>query len=130
MLGKRLRNLRIKKNISQKELADLVGVNRTTIGKYELKNVRPAYEILEKICRILNTTPEYLSGFDKKYSSPETKPKELLSFIKEENYTLYGKIVSDKDKERLSKLIELLYCYNDDKNKKTKNPKKKHNLDK
>ena len=64
MLGVKLKELRIKMNMSQQQLADLSGIDRTTIGKYELKNVRPSYEILEKICKALNTTPEYLTKFD------------------------------------------------------------------
>lgn len=109
MLGSRLKELRIRRKMSQQKLADMVGVNRTTIGKYELKNVRPAYEVLEKMCRVLHTTPEYLSGFDQIYPSHEEEPLELINFIREENYTLNGMPVTQKEKERLSKIIEVLY---------------------
>ncbi|TCS77270.1 helix-turn-helix domain-containing protein [Pectinatus cerevisiiphilus] len=109
MLGSRLKKLRMQRKMSQQKLADIVGVNRTTIGKYELKNVRPAYEVLEKICRALHTTPEYLSGFDQIYPTREEEPRELISFIKEENYTLNGMEVTQKEKRRLSKIIEALY---------------------
>ena len=117
MLGSRLKELCIKQRISQQKLADLIGVNRTTIGKYELKNVRPSYEVLEKICRILNTTPEYLSGSASSYPLHKENPPELINFIREADYTLYGSPISQKDKRHLSKIIEILYYDNDNREK-------------
>ncbi len=82
MLGSKLKELRLKKNMSQRQLADLSGIDRTTIGKYELKNVRPSYEILARICRVLGTTPEYLISSDSGCTRTEEKPTDLITFIK------------------------------------------------
>lgn len=124
MLGSRLKELRIKKNMSQQQLADLSGIDRTTIGKYELKNVRPSYEILERMCNVLDTTPEYLINSDiTNHTVCKEKPKELTSFIKEADYTLYGSPVSSEDKERISKIIEALYYDDTSKDKKKKRNK-------
>ena len=38
MRGDRLKILRVNKKISQQQLADVLGVDRTMIGKYEIKN--------------------------------------------------------------------------------------------
>ncbi len=123
MLGSRLKELRIKKNMSQQQLADLSGIDRTTIGKYELKNVRPSYEVLERMCNVLDTTPEYLINSDINHTSSKGKPKELINFLKDADYTLYGSPVSSKDKERISKIIEALYYDDTSKDKKRKRNK-------
>lgn len=100
--------------MSQQQLADLSGVNRTTIGKYELKNVHPSYEILERICHALNTTPEYFFNCDKNCTpyAYEEQSKELIDLIKEADYNLHGSPISIKDKGRLYKVIKALYYDN------------------
>lgn len=64
MRGDRLKEIRIKQGISQQKLADFLGVDRTTIGKYELKNVTPNTDVLKKMALFLNTTEIYLMGFE------------------------------------------------------------------
>lgn len=64
MRGDRLKEIRIKQGISQQKLADFLGVDRTTIGKYELKNVTPNTDVLKKMASFLNTTEIYLMGFE------------------------------------------------------------------
>lgn len=64
MRGDRLKYLREQKKLSQLELAKLLGVDRTMIGKYELKNNQPRKDVLEKMVEIFNVEPSYLMGFD------------------------------------------------------------------
>lgn len=128
MLGSKLKELRLSKNMSQRQLADLSGIDRTTIGKYELKNVRPSYEILERICRVLGTTPEYLTSSDSSCTKIKEKPTDLITFIKKANYTLYGSPASSKDKEHISKIIEALYYDDAFRNKKNNGTKLKRRI--
>ncbi len=72
MRGDRLKEIRIKQGISQQKLADFLGVDRTTIGKYELKNVTPNTDVLKKMASFLNTTEIYLMGFEE--SSQKKSP--------------------------------------------------------
>lgn len=60
-LGARLRALRMAKGLSQIELARAVGRHQTAIGPYERDEYAPPLEIIERIARVLDTTPEYLS---------------------------------------------------------------------
>ena len=112
MLGSRLKELRIKKNMSQQRLADLSDVDRTTISKYELKNVHPSYEVLDKICHALNIKPEYLTSPDNDYIKYKQKPMELIDLLKEADYTIQDYPVSLKVKKRISRMVEILF-YND-----------------
>ena len=42
------------KELTQRQLGDLVGVDVTTIGKYELNERRPSPEVAKKIAEVLD----------------------------------------------------------------------------
>lgn len=69
MRGDRLKYLRQQKKLNQFELAERLGIDRTMVGKYELKNSQPSKEILEKMATLFNVTPSYLMGFDESESN-------------------------------------------------------------
>lgn len=59
--GKKLRDLREAKNLTQQELADQVGVSLKTISRYETNESHPRYrEIYDKLAEVLDTTHDYL----------------------------------------------------------------------
>ena len=49
-----LRNLRVDKKMTQEDMAQQVGVDLTSIGKYELGIRRPTVETAKKIANILD----------------------------------------------------------------------------
>ena len=58
--GARLRSLRLAKELSQVELARLIGRHQTVIGPYERDEYEPPRDIVQKLAGVLDTTPEYL----------------------------------------------------------------------
>lgn len=79
-IGKRIKEIRISKNITQDELALKIGTTKQTIYKYENEIVTniPSQKI-ELISNALNTTPDYLMGWSDKstddlYSIPGINP--------------------------------------------------------
>ena len=56
----RLRQARTEKNISQQELAKLVGVHYTNIGRYERAEANPTTNVLNKLAQALDVTPDFL----------------------------------------------------------------------
>lgn len=60
--GKKLREQREVKKISQNELAKLIEAHHSAIGKYERDEVRPSIDVVVKIADVLNTTVGYLLG--------------------------------------------------------------------
>ena len=59
--GKKLRDLRKAKNLTQQELADQVGVSLKTISRYETNESHPRYrKIYDKLAEVLDTTHDYL----------------------------------------------------------------------
>lgn len=61
--GERLRQLRESKELSQKEVADLIGVARLTYVLYETGKSRPIRKIKE-LCTLFNVTADYILGND------------------------------------------------------------------
>lgn len=60
MFGVKLKKLRTDKKLTQKQLAKLIGVDRTSVGKYETKNVIPSIDILLNILKVFNCSLDYL----------------------------------------------------------------------
>lgn len=62
VLGKRLRDLRKEKNLTQQELADKVGVSKASISCYETGKKKPTYERLTELAFVLEVDVEYFLG--------------------------------------------------------------------
>lgn len=61
-VGKRIETLRKSKKISQEDLAEKVGVSRTTIYKWESGTSVPNYANMQALARALETTVSFLAG--------------------------------------------------------------------
>ncbi len=55
-----LKQLRMSKKLTQKQLAERLGVKRTTICMWETGNSSPSLEILKKIAQVLNCSIDEL----------------------------------------------------------------------
>ena len=60
--GERLRALRKQKNLTQKQLAAMIGVKNSIISFYEVGDRFPSPEILIKLSRALGVSTDYLLG--------------------------------------------------------------------
>ena len=58
--SKNLKTLRAKQRLSQKELADQLHVERSTVSGWETKDRVPDVEILIKLAAVLETTVDVL----------------------------------------------------------------------
>ena len=58
----RFKNERISNGITQKDLSEILGVDRTSISKYENGKQLPEVPILEKISDYFNVSTDYLLG--------------------------------------------------------------------
>ena len=57
-----LRQLMASQNLSQQKLADILGVNQTTVSQWLLGNKKPTYDNIMLIYRKFNITPNELFG--------------------------------------------------------------------
>jgi HTH-type transcriptional regulator, competence development regulator len=60
--GKRLRFLRKKRNMTQKDLADRFNLGESTIGMYERDEREPSFEFVRQLADFFNVTTDYLLG--------------------------------------------------------------------
>ncbi|MBC8583988.1 helix-turn-helix transcriptional regulator [Youxingia wuxianensis] len=56
MKNKRMKIARVEKDLSQQQLADMVGVTRQTIGMIEMGNFNPSLNLCRAICKALGKT--------------------------------------------------------------------------
>ncbi len=71
MLPENLRILRKSFKLTQQEVADILGIDRSTYTFYEAGKSNPPKESLVKLCDIYNVTVGYLLGVEK--NCPELK---------------------------------------------------------
>ena len=60
----RLKELRSKAGISQKKLADIVGVSQQAINKYENHSTEPDIGMLKRMAEYFETSVDYIIGYD------------------------------------------------------------------
>lgn len=58
-----LRTLRNQYSVTQKQLADVIGVSQQSINKYENHAIEPDIETLKRIAEFFNTSIDYLVGY-------------------------------------------------------------------
>ena len=63
--GDRLKELRLQNGMTQKDLADRIGVTKSVISFYELRERTPSPEVLVKLATIFHVSSDYLLGIEK-----------------------------------------------------------------
>ena len=62
--GKILRELRIKAGLTQKQLAEQIGITKSVVSFYELQERTPSPAILVKLATVFHVSADYLLGID------------------------------------------------------------------
>lgn len=104
-MGKRLKDLRLAKDLTQAELGNLVNVTKVSICCYEKERRTPNLETFNDLLKVFNVSADYLLGRDvevkviKEAEEPylATIAKEdidILKEIKQYRY-LYRKLIED-----------------------------------
>ena len=63
-LGKRIKDLRLRENMTQAELAKKLGITKSVISAYETELRSPSYEVLISISKTFKVSTDYLLGLD------------------------------------------------------------------
>lgn len=103
MIGKRVRELRMEKGLSQQELGIIIGVTKVSVCGYENGTRLPNLEKLIKLAEALETTTDYLLGREVPVVNEENKTYigsisyEDVCFISELRHypNLYNKLLKD-----------------------------------
>lgn len=111
MIGKRVRDLRVQKGLSQQELGMTIGVTKVSICGYESGTRIPNLEKLGKLADALETTTDYLIGREIKITNEENKRyigsvsyEDVCLILELRHYpNLYNKLL--KDTKRSASII-------------------------
>lgn len=64
--GEKLKQLRKGQGLSQRELAERLGVAKSVVSYYESGDRYPSYDVLVKMTRIFHVTTDFLLDIEKK----------------------------------------------------------------
>ncbi|MGN1444025.1 MAG: helix-turn-helix domain-containing protein [Acutalibacteraceae bacterium] len=103
MISKRLRQIRVEHKMTQQNIADVLGIDRTTYTFYETGVSKPSLVTLAKLADIYNVTVGYLLGVEE--NNPELKRMP-------EDYGADSKLESNDPISLLSREErQILMCY-------------------
>lgn len=93
-IGKRIRQARENQSLTQKELADLVGVTGPAIANYENETSHPKEPVMYQLLRVLDVDANFLFQDE----MPEDKTVSTLS-LKEQNHLSSYRTLDDYGRE-------------------------------
>ena len=93
--GRKLKSLRIEKKLTQKQVADRIGLAISAVSSYESGTRYPSYDVLVKLARIFHVSTDYLLGMTDK-----------------RNIDVTG--LNDNEIELVSQLVDMLRNKNND----------------
>lgn len=98
---RRLNELRLQKHLSQSDLAQMVGLHYTHLGRYERGEARPTADALKRLADALGVTGDYLlEGSTEEVARARFEDRELLlQFQKVEK-------LPQEDKELVKKILD------------------------
>jgi len=114
---KRLKSLREEKQLYQKDLADALGLSRSTITAYEAGKREPDQATLKRIANLFEVSVDYLIGNTDNRVIPENAekaptlayhpPREFDEVLRETNILFDGTPLDDEDKEDVIEFIKV-----------------------
>lgn len=94
-----IKDLRLSKKMTQKEVAEKLEISRPAYTAYETGKRQPDYKTLQKIARLFNVSTDYLLGVKHKdHEQPESKVRTLAAHIDEN--------VTDEDMREIINFID------------------------
>ena len=106
-LGDRIKDLRIKKNLTQEELAISLKLTRPTLSNWEINRTNPDHAMIAKIANYFNVTTDYLiTGSDS--SSDITFPHGKMVVYMENDKIVDASQLPNEAKKSLEDYITFL----------------------
>ena len=103
MIQERIKALRLKANLTQKQIAEKLGISISYYSQWEVGKRTPASKNLQKLADIYDVSTDYLLGKTdqvKKSTFDEDLEKSLESF-----HAFSGKTMSENDRESIKQWL-------------------------
>ena len=101
-MGDRLRELRLRKGLSQEEVARQIGVTRSAYSHYEINNRQPVYETLKKLAVLFNVSLDYIIGGEPVKPETQVTP-EAIEIIR-----ILNSMDQDKRKQSIDRMMAVI----------------------
>lgn len=111
--SKNLKFLREKRNLSQNKLAEMIGVNQTTIARWEDDNRTPNLDNAIDVSRILNIPLHDLIGIDLRTNSINVPPNKEINEDYKKILKEKGLMDENMTEEDAKKLIDFAIANKD-----------------
>lgn len=79
-IGQRIKLLRKRKGLNQKELAGILGKSLRTVQKYETGEIEVSIAVVNQLADILESTPTYILGYEAN-TSPIRSLADIMGFL-------------------------------------------------
>lgn len=102
-IAQRIKDLRLSKHLTQKELAQLLNVKPTTVSGWEIGRNEPSIDTLKDLARIFGVSVDYMAGATESLD----KDKKSVDLEKDPVVLSYGgRPVSDEDMDIIKAILE------------------------
>jgi len=103
MIGERLKQLRKNKGITQRELADIIGVRKSVISLYETNKNDPSDPIKITLAKYFNISLDYLVGV---IDIP-------VKYYSKNNFVELPENITNEENQLICKFVDfVVYCKN------------------
>jgi transcriptional regulator with XRE-family HTH domain len=105
-LGEKLRKLREEKGSTLEDVADSLGIGRSTLSGYENGHRKPNIEVIDKLAQYFKVEHSELISKD---AIPEYNWIDLKNFLDKEDIILDGMRLTDKQKKKIYKVVQIMF---------------------
>lgn len=117
--GNRLQQLLTKNNISQRKLANMIGVTEAAVSRYINNLQKPRPDILSDIATALNTTTDYLLGKESTSVVDKEMVNKFNQLVENQRVKVLFDKIGDLNDEELDQVVNIITIIKkDDKEKK------------
>lgn len=114
MLGDQLRKKRKEKKLTQKEVAEIIDVDHTTVSKWESNTYEPDAANLNKLAELYGVTVDFLLGREirnEEYPSWATSKdkRDARNFLEQQEVMFDGVPMSEEDKAKVIGFMESMF---------------------
>lgn len=110
MLGRRMKDKRKSLGYTQKEVADRIGIARTTYAMYESESRDPDTKTLENLADFYGVSTDYLLGRDVPEWASTEDVFELQTLLENNvNMAYGGESLTDAEKQRVKDILTALF---------------------
>ena len=119
MVSESLKKVRKEHKLTQQDIADVLGVDRSTYTFYETGKTSPSIQTLQKLSNIYNVSVGYLAGYEENHpelkakhvspsmNAPDVDPIALLAKDEQIILMCYRVLMNDKKQEILKYIKNL-----------------------